>query len=86
MSRKLVFASEAWEDYLYWQATDKALLRRVHQIIKDIQRSPYEGLGKPEPLKHQLTGWWSRRLNIEHRLIYRVTESAIEFASFRNHY
>ncbi|MGV3532180.1 MAG: Txe/YoeB family addiction module toxin [Chthoniobacteraceae bacterium] len=86
MSRKLVFASEAWEDYLYWQNTDKALLRRIHLLIKEIQRSPYEGLGKPEALKHQLAGWWSRRVNIEHRLVYRVTESSIEFASFRHHY
>jgi toxin YoeB len=86
MKRRLVFSHEAWDDYLYWQTTDRSLLRRINQLIKDIQRSPYEGIGKPEPLKHQLTGWWSRRIDGEHRFLYRVTEEAIDIANLRNHY
>lgn len=86
MKRKLIFSDEAWEDYLYWQETDRAMLRRVNQLIKDIRRNAYAGIGKPEPLKHQLSGWWSRRINGEHRFVYRVTEQAIEIANLRNHY
>ena len=86
MKRKLIFADEAWDDYLYWQDTDRGILRRINQLIKDIRRSPYEGIGKPEPLKHQLAGWWSRRIDSEHRFIYRVTEQAIEIANLRHHY
>ena len=86
MKRKLIFSHEAWDDYLFWEATDRSLLRRINQLIKDIQRSPYEGIGKPEPLKHQLTGWWSRRIDGEHRFLYRVTEEAIDIANLRNHY
>ncbi|HEX8296200.1 MAG TPA: Txe/YoeB family addiction module toxin [Chthoniobacteraceae bacterium] len=85
MKRKLIFSDEAWEDYLYWQETDRGNLRRINQLIKDIRRSPYEGIGKPEPLKHQLTGWWSRRISSEHRIVYRVTEQAIEIANLRHH-
>ena len=86
MKRKLTFSDEAWEDYLHWLGIDRAMLRRVNQLIKDIRRSPYEGIGKPEPLKHQLAGWWSRRIDGEHRFLYRVTEQAIEIASLRHHY
>ena len=86
MKRELVFSDEAWEDYLYWQNTDRSMLRRIHQLIKDIQRSPYEGIGKPEPLKHQLAGWWSRRIDSEHRFLYRVTEQSIEISNLRHHY
>ena len=86
MKRKLTFSDEAWDDYLYWQDTDRSMLRRIHQLIKDVRRSPYEGIGKPEPLKHQLAGWWSRRINGEHRFLYRVTEQAIEISNLRNHY
>ena len=86
MKRKLTFSDEAWDDYLYWQDTDRSMLRRVNQLIKDIRRSPYEGIGKPEPLKHQLAGWWSRRIDGEHRFLYRVTEQAIEISNLRNHY
>ena len=86
MKRKLSFADEAWEDYLYWQDTDRSMLRRINLLIKEIRRSPYEGIGKPEPLKHQLAGWWSRRIDSEHRFLYRVTEQAVEIASLRNHY
>ncbi|NQX02849.1 Txe/YoeB family addiction module toxin [bacterium] len=86
MKRKLIFSDEAWEDYLYWQTTDRAIVRRIHLLIKDVQHSPYDGIGKPEPLKHQLAGWWSRRIDSEHRLIYRVTEAAIEISNLRYHY
>ena len=86
MRRKLIFSDEAWEDYLYWQDTDRSMVRRINQLIKDIRRSPYEGIGKPEPLKHQLAGWWSRRIDAEHRFVYRVTEHAVEIATLRNHY
>ena len=86
MKRKLTFSDEAWDDYLYWQDTDRSMLRRINQLIKDIRRSPYEGIGKPEPLKHQLAGWWSRRIDAEHRFLYRVTEQAIEISNLRNHY
>lgn len=86
MKRKLPFSDEAWDDYLYWQGTDRAVLRRINQLIKDIRRSPYVGIGKPEPLKHQLAGWWSRRIDGEHRFLYRVTEQAIEISNLRNHY
>ena len=86
MKRQLIFSDEAWEDYLYWQATDRAMLRRIHELIKDIKRTPYEGIGKPEPLKHQLSGWWSRRIDGEHRFVYRIVEEAIQVASLRYHY
>lgn len=86
MKRKLIFSDEAWEDYLYWQATDRTMLQRINQLIKDIGRSAYEGIGKPEPLKHQLAGWWSRRIDSEHRFLYRVTEQAIEISNLRYHY
>jgi len=86
MKRKLIFSDEAWEDYLYWQNTDRSMLRRINQLIKDIRRSPYEGIGKPEPLKHQLAGWWSRRIDGEHRFLYRVTEQSVEISILRNHY
>ncbi len=86
MKRKLTFSDEAWDDYLYWQDTDRSVLRRINQLIKDVRRSPYEGIGKPERLKHQLAGWWSRRIDGEHRFLYRVTEQAIEISNLRNHY
>jgi len=86
MKRNLVFSDEAWEDYLHWQETDRSMIRRINQLIKDVRRSPYEGIGKPEPLKHQLAGWWSRRIDAEHRFVYRVTENAVEIATLRHHY
>jgi toxin YoeB len=86
MKRKLVLSDEAWEDYLHWQETDRSMIRRINQLIKDVRRSPYEGIGKPEPLKHQLAGWWSRRIDAEHRFVYRVTENAVEIATLRHHY
>lgn len=67
---KIIFLSPGWEDYLYWQQTDKSILRKINILIKEIERTPFEGTGKPEPLKHNLAGWWSRRLNLEHRLVH----------------
>ncbi|MDR5891074.1 MULTISPECIES: Txe/YoeB family addiction module toxin [Halomonas] len=83
---KLTFSEHAWEEYLYWQKTDKKVLRRINQLIKEIQRTPFEGIGKPEPLKHGLAGYWSRRINDEHRLVYKVTEDALLIAQLRYHY
>jgi len=83
---KLTFAPKAWDSYLYWQKTDKATVKRVNALIKDIQRSPFEGIGKPEPLKHALSGFWSRRINDEHRIVYKVTKDSILIAQLRYHY
>ncbi|ESQ87539.1 toxin YoeB [Asticcacaulis sp. AC460] len=82
----LSFAPTAWDDYLDWQATDKAQLKRINALIKDVIRSPFEGIGQPEPLKHDWSGYWSRRIDQEHRLIYRVTDDAILIAQCRFHY
>lgn len=82
----LTFAPKAWDSYLYWQKTDKAIVKRINALIKDIQRSPFEGIGKPEPLKHALSGFWSRRINDEHRIVYKVTEDNILIAQLRYHY
>jgi toxin YoeB len=83
---KLLFSSAAWEDYLYWQRTDKQILRKINELLKDISRSPHEGIGKPEPLKHALSGYWSRRITDEHRLIYKVEGDLIKIAQARYHY
>jgi len=83
---KLIFAEHAWQDYLYWQRTDKRLLKRVNLLIQEIQREPFEGIGKPEPLKHGLSGYWSRRINDEHRLVYKVEGDALLIAQVRYHY
>lgn len=83
---KYIFVEESWEDYLYWQKHDKKLLKRVNALLKDIARSPYSGIGKPEPLKHKYKGFWSRRIDSEHRLIYRVEEDAVLIAKCRFHY
>ncbi len=82
----LVFSADAWEDYLYWQVTDAQTLKRIHQLIKDITRDPYRGIGKPEPLKHALQGYWSRRITSEHRVVYRVSGDEIRIAQLRHHY
>lgn len=82
----LVFSADAWEDYLYWQDTDAQTLKRIHQLIKDITRDPYRGIGKPEPLKHVLQGYWSRRITSEHRIVYRVSGDEIRIAQLRHHY
>ena len=86
---KIIFAEQAWEDYLYWQKADRALLRKLNGLIREITRTPYEGTGKPEPLRGDLSGWWSRRINREHRLVYRVEEveeEAVLIAQCRRHY
>ncbi|QHD96291.1 Txe/YoeB family addiction module toxin [Proteus terrae subsp. cibarius] len=80
------FSEQSWSDYLYWQQIDKKIIKRINELIKDIKRTPFSGIGKPEPLKHNLAGFWSRRITDEHRLIYRITDSAIEIASCRYHY
>ncbi|EML9904305.1 Txe/YoeB family addiction module toxin [Morganella morganii] len=82
----LTFSSQAWEDYLYWQNTDKKTLRRINELIKAAQRTPFSGIGKPETLKNNLSGWWSRRITEEHRLVYRVTNQGVEVAACRYHY
>lgn len=83
---KVAFSARAWEEYLHWQDTDRRMLRRINQLIKDIMRNPYDGIGKPEPLRHQLAGFWSRRIDDEHRLVYQVTDTSTEIASCRYHY
>ncbi|MBI2803007.1 MAG: Txe/YoeB family addiction module toxin [Gammaproteobacteria bacterium] len=83
---KLQFSENAWEDYLYWQRTDKSILKRINVLIKDILRSPFEGSGKPEPLKHAFSGFWSRRINDEHRIVYRVEGEVLFIAQLRYHY
>ena len=83
---KLIFAEQAWEDYLYWQKTDKKLLERINTLIKEIARSPFEGIGKPEPLKNALSGYWSRRINDEHRIVYKIADKSVFIAQLRYHY
>lgn len=83
---KLVFSEHAWEDYLFWQRADKKILQRINQLIKDIQHSPFEGIGKPEPLKHTLSGYWSRRITDEHRLVYKIGSEELFIAQLRYHY
>ncbi|MBU6485977.1 MAG: Txe/YoeB family addiction module toxin [Betaproteobacteria bacterium] len=80
------FSDQTWDDYLFWQARDKAILKRINALIRDIQRSPFEGIGKPEPLKHNLSGFWSRRIDEEHRLVYGVDDDSILVAQCRYHY
>ena len=82
----LIFAPQAWEDYTYWQATDPKMVTRINVLLKDIIRSPHAGIGKPEPLKHAFRGYWSRRIDSEHRLVYRVVEDGILIAQMRFHY
>ena len=77
---KLVFSDHAWEDYLYWQKNDKKILRRINNLIKEIKRNPIEGIGKPEPLKHALSGYWSRRITDEHRIVYKASDGVIQIA------
>jgi toxin YoeB len=86
MKRNILFHIKAFEDYLYWQSTDDKLFEKINELLKDINRDPYRGLGKPEPLKNEYTGYWSRRINLEHRLIYKITDAEIIIASCRYHY
>ena len=94
---KLIFSENAWQDYLYWQNNDKQdylywqnndkkILKQINQIIKDIKRNKFEGIGKPEPLKYNLSGYWSRRITAEHRLVYKIKEKSILIAQLRYHY
>ena len=83
---KLIFSEHAWNDYLYWQKTDRKILKRINLLIKDVQRSPFEGIGKPESLKHALSGYWSRRINDEHRFVYKVNDDSMFIAQLRYHY
>lgn len=82
----LIFSDNAWEDYLYWQTTDKKMINRINSLIRDILRSPFEGIGKPEPLKHVLSGYWSRRINDEHRIVYKVDATSMYMIQLRYHY
>lgn len=82
----LIFWDRAWDEYLFWQETDKATLRKLNVLIKECRRHPFEGTGKPEPLKGDLSGFWSRRIDREHRLVYRVTPTALEIVQCRYHY
>jgi toxin YoeB len=83
---RLVFTTKSWDDYLYWQQNNKQILKKINQLIKDIKREPFSGLGKPEPLKHELSGFWSRRITDEHRLVYEVSDNTISIVSCRYHY
>ena len=83
---KLLFSEQAWEDYLYWQKTDTKTVQRINGLIKEAPRNPFEGTGKPEPLKHALSGYWSRRINDEHRFVYKPTGEALLIAQLRYHY
>ena len=83
---KVSFTEESWADYLYWQSTDKRILQKINELIKVIQRTPFQGIGKPEPLRHQLKGCWSRRIDLAHRLVYEIRQSEIVVISCRYHY
>ena len=82
----ITFEDAAWDDYLYWQQTDKATLRRINTLIRDIQRDPFDGIGKPEPLKFNFSGYWSRRIDEEHRVVYKVIDDEVILAQLRGHY
>ena len=82
----LVFSTESWEEYLYWQRTDPDTLKRINLLIKEIMRDPYRGIGKPEPLRHAFQGYWSRRITAEHRIVYRKVGDEIRIAQLRYHY
>ncbi|MCY3021295.1 MAG: Txe/YoeB family addiction module toxin [Planctomycetota bacterium] len=83
---KIIFSSQGWDDYLHWQQTDRKLLKRINALIKEITRTPFDGSGKPEPLRHALAGYWSRRIDDEHRLVYKVEGDAVLIAQARFHY
>lgn len=83
---KLIFADAAWEDYLYWQKQDRPMVERINKLIREIQRDPFTGIGKPEPLKHALAGYWSRRITDEHRLVYKIEGDSLLLAQMRYHY
>ena len=83
---QLVFSTKAWEEYLFWQATDAKQVQRINQLIKEIIREPFAGIGKPEPLRHAFQGWWSRRIDSEHRIVYKVVGPQLWIAQLKYHY
>ena len=83
---KLIFSERAWEDFLFWQTHDRPQLVRTNELIRECTRTPFSGIGKPEPLRGTLRGWWSRRIDREHRLVYRLTETGLQIAQCRYHY
>ena len=83
---KITFSESAWAGYAYWQTPDKKFLKKLNGLIDEVSRTPYEGTGKPELLKHELAGWWSRRITDEHRLVYRIKDGSLEIAQCRFHY
>lgn len=83
---RLIFADEAWEDYLYWQKHDKRMVERINRLISEVKREPFSGVGKPEPLRHALSGYWSRRIDDEHRMVYRIEGGSLLLAQLRYHY
>ncbi len=83
---ELLFLANGWNDYMYWQGQDKKTLKKINSLIKECQRTPFEGTGKPEKLKENLAGWWSRRITLEHRLVYRVENNKLVIAQCRKHY
>ncbi|MEO1053248.1 MAG: Txe/YoeB family addiction module toxin [Bacteroidota bacterium] len=82
----ITFTENAWDDYLYWQKIDKKMTKKINELLKDIKRSPFSGIGKPEPLKYDLAGYWSRRIDQEHRLVYQVNENELLVYACRYHY
>ncbi|MCE0484409.1 MAG: Txe/YoeB family addiction module toxin [Methylacidiphilales bacterium] len=83
---KIQFSSRCWEEYLYWQQTDKKILRKINELIKEVSRDPFSGIGKPEPLRHSCAGYWSRRINDEHRLVYKIENEILIVVQVRYHY
>ena len=83
---RLIFAEQAWDDYQFWLQTDRKITRRVHELIKDTMRSPFEGIGKPDPLRHALAGYWARRITEEHRMVYKVEGNSLLLAQLRYYY
>jgi len=83
---RIIFSKNAWEDYTSWQTEDKKILKKINNLIKEIQKSPYEGIGKPEPLKFDLAGLWSRRIDLEHRLVYKIENDDLLIYACRYHY
>ncbi len=83
---RLVFSDNAWDEYLYWQKSDRAVTERINRLIREIERAPFEGIGKPEALRHALSGYWSRRITDEHRIVYKVEDEALFIVQLRYHY
>ncbi|QIV94837.1 Txe/YoeB family addiction module toxin [Allofrancisella frigidaquae] len=83
---KLLFTDEAWEEYLYWQSYDKKIIKKINSLIKEVKKSPFEGTGNPEPLKYDLSGFWSRRIDREHRLVYKIDNDTLFIVQCRYHY